>query len=53
VSAESGRFYRVVDPGMTLHRSVQSRLGDTENRAKPGKYAPVNLTQGTTYNFVD
>lgn len=38
---------------MTLHTSVQSRLSDTENRAKPGKYAPVNLTQGKTYDFVE
>jgi hypothetical protein len=48
-----GRFYRVVDPGMTLHKSVQSRLGDTQNRTKPGKYAPTNLAANTTYDFVE
>jgi uncharacterized protein (DUF2235 family) len=48
-----GRFYRVVDPGMTLHKSVQSRLGDTQNRSKPGKYAPTNIDSTKTYDFVD
>jgi uncharacterized protein (DUF2235 family) len=48
-----GRFRRVVDPGMTLHKSVQARLADAENRTKPGKYAPINLDKNTTYNFVD
>ena len=48
-----GRFYRVVDPGMTLHTSVQSRLTDMQNRSKPCKYAPTNLDANTTYDFVD
>jgi uncharacterized protein (DUF2235 family) len=48
-----GRFHRVIDPGMTLHKSVQSRWTDAQGRAKPVAYAPVNLIQGTSYDFVD
>ena len=48
-----GRFHRPVDPGMTIHKSVQLRWTDTQGRSKPGAYAPVNLTKGTDYNFID
>jgi len=48
-----GRFHRIVDPGMTIHKSVQVRLTDAENRVKPGKYAPVNLDANTNYEYVD
>src|SRR3954471_3135873 len=48
-----GRFHRVVDRGMTIHASVQSRWSDTANRAKPGVYAPVNLDKSIGYDFVE
>jgi len=51
--ASRGRFHRVVDAGMTIHKSVQSRWDDTQNRAKPGPYAPVNLDKGIGYDFVE
>ena len=48
-----GRFHRVVDPGMTLHKSVQLRWSDTQGRARPGAYEPVNIDKKTTYSFID
>jgi len=48
-----GRFHRVVDPGMTLHKSVELRWNDTQGRAKPGAYEPINIDKKTTYDFVD
>jgi len=51
--ASRGRFHRVVDRGMTIHKSVQTRWDDTQNRAKPGAYAPVNLDKSIGYDFVE
>ncbi|HXA15538.1 MAG TPA: DUF2235 domain-containing protein [Thermoanaerobaculia bacterium] len=51
--ASRGRFHRVVDAGMTVHKSVQVRWNDTEGKAKPGAYAPVNLDKQINYDFVE
>jgi uncharacterized protein (DUF2235 family) len=48
-----GRFHRVVDEGMTIHTSVQSRWNDAAGRSKPGAYAPVNLDKKIGYDFVE
>jgi hypothetical protein len=53
VMATRGRFHRVVDAGMTIHKSVQTRWTDAEGRAKPGAYAPVNLDKSLNYDFVE
>ncbi len=51
--SRGGRFHRPVDPGMTVHKSVQERWTDSQGRVKPGPYSPVNLDKSTTYDFVD
>jgi hypothetical protein len=38
---------------MTIHKTVQSRWDDAQNRAKPGAYPPVNLDKGIGYDFVE
>ena len=49
-----GRFYRVVDPGMTLHKSVQARLTRRgEPRRSPASTRRRISTRDTTYDFVE